>query len=72
MVSPPRTLSRKKKEQDGGTTNLERTGIGMNMGIGDGKPAPVLKVDLKKKGQEGVATNPERTDIGMGMCKGGW
>ena len=39
----------------------------MSMGIGYGKPAPVLKADLKKKGQEEVATNPERTDIGMGM-----
>ena len=42
MASPLRSLSKKIKEQDGVTTNLERTGIGMSMGIGDGKPAPIL------------------------------
>ena len=50
-------------------TNLERTGfgmsIGMSMGIGDSKPAPLLKA--KKKKQKGMATNPERTGIGMGI-----
>ena len=70
MVSLSPYLKYKKKEHGGVTTNLERAGIGMSMGIWDGTPAPLLQADLK--GQEGVATNPERTDIGMGMCKGGW
>ena len=68
IVSPAPHFE-KKKEQDVVATNLERTGfgmsIGMRMGIGDGKPAPLLKANKKK--QKGMATNPERTGIGMGI-----
>ena len=44
------------------TTNLERTDIGMSMGIRDGK------ADQKKKKEQGSGTTyPERTGIGMSM-----
>ena len=45
------------------TTNLERTDIGMSMGIRDGK----ADQKKKKKKQGRGTTNPERTGIGMSM-----
>ena len=42
--------------------------IGMSMGIGDGKPAPLLKADKRiKEKDKGMTTNPERTGIGTGI-----
>ena len=58
IVSPAPLFEQKKiKEQDVVATNLERTGfgmsIGMRMGIGDGKPAPLLKANKKKTEGDG-------------------
>ena len=56
-----------EQKQDGVATNLERTDIGMSMGTGDGKPAPLLKANKKKTERKGMTTTPERTGIGTGI-----
>ena len=51
-------------------TNLERTGMGIGMGKGGSKPAPLIIADIQEKGHGGVTTNLERLGTGMGI--GGW
>ena len=59
MVSLPRFKQQKKREDGRGVaTSLERTDIGMGMGIRDDKPAPPPLFPEKINKQEGVATNP--------------
>ena len=42
---PAQYFEGKKKGTGEGTTNQERTDIGMGMSVGDRKPAPVLEAD---------------------------
>ena len=50
-------------------TNLERTGFGMSIGIGDSKPAPLFEAN-KKKNRRGRPPRAHGHWPGMGM--GGW
>ena len=66
MVSLPRCKQQKKREDGRGVaTSLERTDIGMGMGIRDDKPLPPLFPEKNKK-TGGGGHQPSLEGMGMG------